>query len=63
MTGLAAAGLTATALNLLHASDASVMIQAWHLAKAVLVVLCGVIVERTVLMRQRDRRVGGYASS
>jgi hypothetical protein len=62
-TGLAAAGLTAAALNLLHAFDASIMILAWHLGTAALVILCDVIVGRIVLMRRRDRGVDRYASA
>lgn len=62
-TGLAAAGLTAAALNLLHAFDASIMILAWHLGTAALVMLCDVIVGRMVLMRRRDRGVDRYASA
>lgn len=62
-TGLAAAGLTAAALNLLHAFDASIMILAWHLGTAALVMLCDGIVGRMVLMRRRDRGADRYASA
>lgn len=62
-TGIAAAGLTAAALNLLHAFDASVMIMAWHLGTAILVTLGDLLVGRAVLMRWRDRGADGLAAA
>lgn len=62
-TGIAAGGITAAALNLLHAFDASAMILAWHLGTAALVVLCDLVAGRVVLTRRRDHAVGGLLSA
>jgi hypothetical protein len=62
-TGIAAGGMTAVALNLLHAYDASVMILAWHLGTAALVMLCDLVAGRVVLTRRRDPGVDGLATA
>ncbi len=49
--GLAVAALTATALSLLHRFDASVMILAWNLGAAALVMAIDSIVGRRAVAR------------
>ena len=54
--GLAVAGFTATALNLLHAFDASVMILVWNFGAAALVLAADAAAGRAILDRRAPMR-------
>lgn len=53
MASLAVAGLSATALNLVHAFDASAMILLWNFGAALAVLACDTVIGRAVLRTGR----------
>jgi hypothetical protein len=55
MGGLAVAAITATALSLLHAIDASVMVLAWNIGAAALIVGLGGLFSRRIFQWVRPR--------
>lgn len=57
LAGLAVAGLSATALNLVHAFDASAMILLWNFGSAVVVLACDAMVGRAFLTGPSSRRL------